>query len=85
MAILSVALEGHLTDPAVAVLDAVRRPEIARAISDRTGLDFQTTFDTLFKCEDIIHGEPTNKAEAVRLTSELRDIETKLGLPRAGR
>jgi len=33
VAFLSVALEGHLADPAVAVLDAVRRPEIARAIS----------------------------------------------------
>ncbi|MBV9216411.1 MAG: DUF4350 domain-containing protein [Acidobacteria bacterium] len=62
-----------------------RYDELARAISDRTDLEFQPTFNTLFKCEDIIHGEPTNKAEMLRLTAELRKIETKLGLHRAAK
>jgi hypothetical protein len=34
------------------------------------------------KCEDVMHGDRTNKKEVLRLTSRLREIEAKLGLQR---
>ncbi|HEX3101004.1 MAG TPA: hypothetical protein VHQ01_04395, partial [Pyrinomonadaceae bacterium] len=57
--------------------------EIAKAIAERTGLDLSKTEETLFKCEDIIRGEPTNKKEVVVLIAELRDLEIKLGIKRS--
>jgi len=41
----------------------------------------------MFKCEEIVRGEPTNKREVLYLTSRLREVEEKLGLKRrkAGR
>ena len=59
--------------------------EIANAIADRTGLDRVATKTTLFKCEEIIRGEPTNKREVVELTADLRELETKLGIKRAAK
>jgi hypothetical protein len=58
---------------------------LASRIAERTGLNNRTVYDTLFTCEDIIRGEPTNKREIVRLTEELRAIEQKLGISRGGR
>lgn len=58
--------------------------KLAPRISERTGLDNRTVYDTLYKCEDIIRGEPTNRREIVRLTEELRAIEKKLGIIREG-
>ncbi len=57
--------------------------EIAAAIAERTGLDRSKTEETLFKCEDIIRGEPTHKREVVTLIAALRDLETKLGIKRS--
>lgn len=57
--------------------------EIAKAIAERTGLDLSKTEETLFKCEDIIRGEPTNKKEVVSLIAALRDLEIKLGIKRS--
>lgn len=59
--------------------------KLAPRISERTGLDNRAVYDTLYKCEDIIRGEPTNKREVVRLTDELRAIEQKLGISRGAR
>jgi len=59
--------------------------ELALRIAERVGLDRVQTETTLFKCEDIIRGEPTNKKQVVTLTGELREIETKLGLTRTRR
>ncbi len=59
--------------------------KLAPRISERTGLDNRAVYDTLYKCEDIIRGEPTNKREVVRLTDELRAIEQKLGIARGTR
>lgn len=59
--------------------------KLAPRISERTGLDNRAVYDTLYKCEDIIRGEPTNKREVVRLTDELRAIEQNLGISRGGR
>ncbi|MEP6787673.1 MAG: DUF4350 domain-containing protein [Acidobacteriota bacterium] len=59
--------------------------EIAVRIAERGEQDPAGVEDTLFKCEEIIRGEPTNKREVVRLTDELRAIEKTLGLTRSGR
>lgn len=59
--------------------------EIAKAIAERSGLDLSTTTATLHECEEIIRGAATNKRQVVRLITELRMIEQKLGLVRAGR
>lgn len=55
---------------------------LAPRISERTGLNRREIYDTLYKCEDIIRGEPTNKHEVLRLTEELRSLEQKLGVSR---
>ena len=60
-----------------------KAPEIALAISERTGLDRSKMVRTLSLCEEIIHGEPTTKSEVLNLASELREIENRLGLHRA--
>lgn len=61
----------------------VKARELSAAIADRSGLDRQRTEDILFKCEEIIRGEPTNRREVVELTTALREIEAKLGIRRA--
>ncbi len=61
----------------------VKPRELSAAIAERSGLDRQPTEEILFKCEEIIRGEPTNKREVVELTTALREIEAKLGIRRA--
>ncbi len=60
----------------------VRYDELAKLISERTGLDAAQVADTLYKCEEIIRGEPTNKQEIIELSGKLRFFEEKLGLTR---
>lgn len=59
---------------------SVKYDDLAKLIAERTGLDQTSVADTLFKCEEIIRGEPTNKSEIVGLTGEMRRLEEKLGL-----
>lgn len=59
-----------------------RYDELAKLIAERTGLDAAHVADMLFKCEEIIRGEPTNKHEVLELAGELRALEEKLGLTR---
>ena len=62
-----------------------KSPEIAALIAERGGFDCGKVEDALFKCEEIIRGEPTNKTEVVGLADQLRTIEQKLGMTRARR
>jgi hypothetical protein len=59
--------------------------DIARLISERSGLNEGEIDTTIFKCEEIIRGEPTDKREVVHLAESLRSIEQKLGLTRAAK
>jgi len=59
--------------------------ELARLIGERTGLEPRDVSSTLFKCEEIIRGEHTNRSETVDLSAKLRGIEQKLGMTRAKR
>ncbi|MGI8670601.1 MAG: DUF4350 domain-containing protein, partial [Aridibacter sp.] len=56
--------------------------DLAKKIADRTKYDANELEDLLFKCKDIMHGEPTKKKEIVNLISQLREIENELGLRR---
>ncbi len=60
----------------------VTRPELAKLIAERITLGADEIEQIMFKCEDISHGEPTNKKEVINLISRLREIETELGLRR---
>ena len=60
----------------------VSRQDLARLIAERARLNAAEIENLMFKCEDIIHGEPTGKREVVELTGCLREVEEKLGLRR---
>lgn len=60
----------------------VSRKELARLLAERLSADEFEIYNLMRKCEDIIHGEPTNKKEVLNLASRLREIEEKLGLKR---
>jgi hypothetical protein len=57
--------------------------ELAGLIAERAKLNTAEVENLMFKCEDIIRGEPTNRKEVVQIISRLREIEEKLGLKRA--
>ncbi len=56
--------------------------DLAKKIAERTKYDANELEELLFKCKDIMHGEPTKKKEIVNLISKLREIEEVLGLRR---
>jgi hypothetical protein len=58
---------------------------LAALIAERIKADPREIEQLLFECEDIIHGEPTNRKETVALAGKLREIEERLGLRRTGR
>ena len=58
------------------------RRQLARMIADRIKGDADEILSVLEKCQDIIHGEPTNKKDTVALTARLREIESQLGMDR---
>ncbi|MGI8642350.1 MAG: DUF4350 domain-containing protein [Pyrinomonadaceae bacterium] len=61
------------------------RQDLAKLIAERAKLNADEVENLMFKCEDIIRGEPTNKREILQITSRLREIEEKLGLQRRKR
>lgn len=61
------------------------RAELARLIAERASLNELEIAELMRKCEDVMHGEPTNKKEVLRLAARLREIEEKLGLKRASK
>lgn len=58
------------------------RHNLALLIAEKSNLNAGELENLMFKCEEIIHGEPTSKKEVLHLTSRLREIEEKLGLKR---
>ena len=55
---------------------------LAGLIAERAKLNRAEVENLMFKCEDIIRGEPTDKREVLQIISRLREIEEKLGLKR---
>jgi hypothetical protein len=39
----------------------------------------------MFRCEDVIHGEPIGKKDTIAIVERLRDLEERLGLKRVAR
>ncbi len=56
--------------------------DLAKLLAERANLNADEMESLMFKCEEIIRGEPTNKREVLMLTSRLREIEEILGLQR---
>jgi hypothetical protein len=59
------------------------RGDLARLIAERAGINEFKTAALMKKCEDIMHGEATNKKEVLTAATRLREIEEKLGLKRS--
>lgn len=56
--------------------------DLARLIAERSRLNRSELENLMFKCEDIIRGEPTDKREVLQIISRLRELEDALGLKR---
>ena len=61
------------------------RKEIAQRIAERIRGDARELEDLMFRCEDVIHGEPISKKDTVATIERLRELEDKLGLKRVAR
>lgn len=61
------------------------RKNLAQLVSQRLGGNEFEIYQLMEKCEDIAHGEPTNKKEVLHLVNRLRELEEKLGLKRTGK
>lgn len=61
------------------------RAELARLVAERARLNEFEVAALMRKCEDVMHGERTDRKEVLRLAVRLREIEEKLGLKRTGR
>ena len=62
------------------------RADLARLIAERLpSEDFREIDELMRKCENIAHGEKTNKKEVLQLAGRLRELEEKLGLQRRKR
>ncbi len=60
-----------------------RKQDLALLIVERLPDESANELEQLMqKCEDVMHGDKTNKKEVLRLTTRLREIEEKLGLQR---
>ena len=60
-----------------------RRQDLALLIVERLPDENAEEIEQLMqKCEDVMHGDKTNKKEVLRLTTRLRELEAKLGLQR---
>lgn len=61
------------------------RTKIAALIAERIHADAAEIEELMRTCENIIHGEPTNRKETLRLVARIREIEDALRLTRRGR
>jgi hypothetical protein len=62
-----------------------KRKEIALRIAERIRVDAGEIEDLMFRCEDVIHGEPIGKKDTIAIVERLRDLEERLGLKRVAR
>jgi hypothetical protein len=61
------------------------RKDLAVRIAERIGSAATEIDELLYKCEDVIHGEPISRNDALELIARLRRLEVKLGMKRANR
>jgi len=58
------------------------RDELSRMIAERAKMDVNDVDGTLYRAEEIMHGDAAAKGEVLRTAAELRKIEAALGLSR---
>ena len=61
---------------------ATSHGDLAKLIAERARLEAGEVEKLMFKCEEIIRGEPTNKKETLQIISRLRELEEMIGLKR---
>ena len=61
------------------------RRDIAQRVAERLGGNPAAIEELMFKCEDVIQGEPVGRRETVEMVERIREIEEKLGLKRSAR
>jgi hypothetical protein len=61
------------------------RKQLAALIAERVKGDAAEIENLMQTCEDIVHGEPTNKKKAIDVAVRIRELESQLGLARNGR
>lgn len=61
------------------------RKELAARIAERVGREAPEIEDLLYRCEDVIHGEPIKRSDALELVGQIRRLELALGMKRAKR
>ncbi len=60
-----------------------RKQDLAMLIVERLPDEKSDELEEIMqRCEDVMHGDKTNKKEVLRLTTRLRELEAKLGLQR---
>ena len=59
--------------------NGVSRSVFAARVAQLTKSDPKIVEDLMFKCEDIIAGEPTNKNEVLNIVAQIRRLENLLG------
>ncbi len=62
--------------------NSIKHKDLANIISERSKINAIELYNLLNQCQSIIHGEPTNKKEVLRLTKQIREMEESLGLKR---
>lgn len=60
----------------------ISRKEFAQMVAERAKLSADETENLMLKCEEIIHGEPTDRREVLKLARRIRETEEKLGIKR---
>jgi hypothetical protein len=63
-------------------LSQIKSHELAQRIAERAGSSTSKVEAIILRCDDIIYGTTTNEKEVIRLVSELREIEQKIGILR---
>jgi len=63
----------------------IKRPDLAKLVAERAKMPASEVDELMFKCEDIMHGEPTDRKETVELIKQLRIVEERLGMSRSAR
>ncbi len=58
------------------------RKDLAGMIAERLKMNELEIYNLMRKCEEIIHGEPTNKRQVLDLSGKLREVEIALGIKR---
>lgn len=61
---------------------SISRGQFAALIAERAKADKSTVDQLMFKCEEIIAGDPAKRRDAVELTADIRRLEKALGLRR---